>query len=96
MIEGRAPTPGGENIMHEQAGYRIIVRGELSERWFEWFDGLDLSFSKAPGELLTILSGPVADQAALRGMLCKLFDLNLTLISIQRLDAEGNEEKQRE
>lgn len=82
--------------MDEQAGYRIVVRGELSERWFEWFDGLDLSFSREPGKLLTILSGPVTDQAALRGMLCKLFDLNLTLISLQRLDAGGNEEKQHE
>lgn len=96
ITEANAPFPGGEDTMDEQAGYRIVVRGELSERWFEWFDGLDLSFSREPGKLLTILSGPVTDQAALRGMLCKLFDLNLTLISLQRLDAGGNEEKQHE
>lgn len=81
--------------MNEQAGYRIVVRGELSERWSEWFGGLDLSFSQEPnGGTLTTLRGLVADQAALRGLLCKLWDLNLTLISVRRVEVGGKEEYQ--
>lgn len=72
--------------MDEPAHYRIVVSGELSEHWFDWFDNFDLSLSRQPnGRLLTILDGPVADQAALRGILIALWDLNLTLLSVDRV-----------
>lgn len=74
--------------MEEAEQYRIVVRGELSRKWIDWFDSLDIQISTGPdGAPLTTLSGPVTDQAALRGMLCKLWDLNLTLLSLSALGA---------
>jgi len=59
---------------------RIQVQGRLDEGcWSDWFGGMAIAFEGG----VTTLTGPVADQAALRGMLCKLWDLNLTLISVQ-------------
>jgi hypothetical protein len=73
--------------------YEIQVRGELDRDWQQWFNGLDVT-PAAPGEQppTTVLVGPVPDQAALRGMLCKLWDLNLTLISLRRIDMDSEQE----
>jgi hypothetical protein len=61
--------------------YEITVQGELDERWAKWFE--DLTISPTPsGE--TIISGVVADQSALHGILNRIRDLGLELISIQR------------
>ncbi len=57
-------------------------RGVLGERWTGWFEGLQVS-SKS-GE--TIISGPVSDQPALHGVLVKIRDLGMCLISVRRLD----------
>ncbi|MDT8304734.1 MAG: hypothetical protein RRC07_02260 [Anaerolineae bacterium] len=73
--------------MDEPSYYRIVVCGELTERWSDWFDTFELSLSQEPGgELVTILSGPVTDQVALRGILVALWDLNLTLLSVYRME----------
>jgi hypothetical protein len=74
--------------------YEIQVRGELDPSWQQWFDGLAVTLTSAEQQQpITILTGPVADQAALRGMLCKLWDLNLTLISVRRVEPDGRKEK---
>ncbi len=67
--------------------YEIRVKGNLDLRWSDWFDG----FSITPvGDDETLLIGSVADQAALHGMLHKIRDLGLPLLSVQRLeDKEG-------
>ena len=62
--------------------YEIRVEGVLGERWVGWFEGLQVS-SQA-GE--TIISGPVTDQPALHGVLVKVRDLGMCLISVRRLD----------
>lgn len=68
--------------------YRITVQGRLDEDWSGWFHGLAIE-CKAAGEwAVTSLTGPVVDQAALRGILNKLWDLNLTLVSVARLEKE--------
>lgn len=73
--------------------YEIEVQGELDRDWQQWFDGLAVTTTSASGQpATTTLVGPVADQSALRGMLCKLWDLNLTLISVRRVDAGTEEE----
>ena len=64
--------------------YEIRVEGVLGEGWAGWFEGLQVS-SEA-GE--TIISGPVADQPALHGVLVKVRDLGMCLISVRRLDPE--------
>jgi hypothetical protein len=62
--------------------YELWVEGHLDARWLPWFDGLELTHL-ADGE--TRLRGPVADQAALHGLLARIRDLNLTLVLVQRL-----------
>ena len=59
--------------------YEIRVRGHLDTRWAAWFDGLTLTHGS---DGTTIIHGPVADQAALHGLLQKARDLGLPLISV--------------
>jgi hypothetical protein len=71
--------------LDQSAAYQIKVQQRLDERWADWFDGLTITFqSEGDGATITTLTGAVADQAVLRGILCKLWDLNLTLISVTR------------
>ena len=65
----------------KQAVYEIRVKGVLGEEWSDWFDGFAIT-PQANGE--TLLTGPVADQAALHGVLNGIRDLGLPLISVQR------------
>lgn len=62
--------------------YRIRVRGTLDGKWSDWFDGLTIA-PQANDE--TLLVGPVADQAALHGLLAKIRDLGLPLLSIREV-----------
>lgn len=64
---------------HEPAQYAIRVAGRLDQRWAEWFDGLTLTHQ---GDGSTVLQGPVADQPALHGLLHKIRDLGLPLLSV--------------
>lgn len=63
--------------------YQIRVSGILDERWSDWFDGF--SFQQTSGDE-TILTGSVLDQSALHGLLNKIRDIGLPLISVERLD----------
>lgn len=70
--------PGGEG------NYEIKVQGKLDERWADWFNGLTIV---SDGHVTT-LTGLVADQAKLRGILSKIWDLNLTVISIVQIGSQ--------
>ena len=70
---GRHPDPGW---------YEIRVQGHLGTRWAAWFDGLTLTNGS---DGTTIIHGPVADQAALHGLLQKIRDLGLPLISVNQV-----------
>ena len=59
--------------------YRIRVAGRLDARWSSWFDGLDV---RSDQDGSTSLTGPVADQAALHGLLTRVRDLGLELLSV--------------
>jgi hypothetical protein len=63
--------------------YQIILQGHLSDQWSDWFDGFSITLD---GLGQTILVGPVNDQAALHGLLKKIRDLGIPLISVNRLD----------
>jgi len=65
------------------AHYEIRVGGVLDDRWTDWFGGLLVESDGTQ----TVISGLVADQPALHGLLAKIHDLGLSLISVQRLDA---------
>jgi len=66
--------------------YEIRVKGQLDATWSEWFDGLEIR-NGANGEAM--LTGPVADQAALHGLLVKVRDLGLPLIAVRRRSGTG-------
>lgn len=70
--------------MSTTAVYRISVRGHLNPEWSAWFD--DLTVTPQP-DGSTLLVGQVADQAALHGLLAKVRDLGLPLISVKEGDA---------
>jgi hypothetical protein len=59
--------------------YEIRLRGHLDSRWAAWFDGLDLT---QEGDGTTLIQGAVVDQAALHGLLQKVRDLGLPLVSV--------------
>jgi hypothetical protein len=68
--------------------YQIKVKGHLDRQWSEWFDGLTITHEDN-GE--TSLSGPVVDQAALYGLLLKIRNLNLVLVSVNLLEPDPAE-----
>jgi hypothetical protein len=81
----------GDDIMQIEYGspkpetYQIIVSGHLDTRWKDWFDGFTISHQTNSE---TYLIGLVADQAALHGLLAKIRDLGLSLLSVTRLGTE--------
>lgn len=62
--------------------YEICVRGRLDPRWARWFDGLAITH---PDDGTTVLRGPVVDQAALHGLLQRLGDVGLELLSLREV-----------
>ena len=70
--------------------YEIRLKGHLEARWEQWFDGLIISLEEDGS---TLLSGPLADQAALHGILKKVRDVGLTLLSVNSIatDKEDRE-----
>lgn len=62
--------------------YQIRIQGHLGSEWTDWFEGLSISLEDN-GE--TLLTGPVVDQAALHGLLRKVRDLGMVLLSVNRL-----------
>jgi hypothetical protein len=86
---GRALAGAGVSACGGPARYEIRVAGVLDGRWAAWFNGLQIS--GRGGE--TVICGLLADQPALHGLLAKVRDLGLCLISVRRLDTgqAGNE-----
>ena len=73
-MSGRTPS----------AGYEIRVEGVLDQRWTAWLEGLEI----ASDHNQTVISGPVLDQAALHGLLNRVCDLGLVIVSVRRLEPE--------
>ncbi len=68
--------------------YQITIEGKIDPSWSEWLDDLQLvSRKEADGMYVTTLSGALTDQAALRGLLNRLWDLNLVLRFVQQVDS---------
>jgi len=66
--------------------YRITVRSQIDERWLRWFDGLEVT--RLPnGD--TVLSGHIVDQSALHGILNRIRDLGLELVSLHQTPCPG-------
>jgi hypothetical protein len=75
MNQAPATTGGSQQAGH----YEIRIEGHLETRWAAWFDGLALTHET---DGTTVLHGPVVDQAALHGLLQKVRDLGLPLVSV--------------
>jgi hypothetical protein len=73
--DSAADAPGSRAAQH----YEITVQGHLGPRWSAWFDGLDLIRND---DGTTVIAGPVVDQSALHGLLQRLRDLGIPLISL--------------
>lgn len=78
------PGDSGRSVCH------IRVQGHLDQKWSGWFDRLTIS-PLEEGE--TLLAGPITDQAALHGLLAKIRDLGIPLISVQICSNEGGKER---
>ena len=68
--------------------YEIRLKGHLEARWSKWFDGLAITLEESGN---TLLRGPVADQAALHGLLKKVRDVGLPLFSVNSVEPSAEE-----
>jgi hypothetical protein len=72
--------------------YQIKAQGQLDESWSDWFDQMTVTVEcNADGLPVTTLTGPVIDQAALHGILRRINDLNLPLLSVEQIDVSEDE-----
>ena len=72
--------------------YEIRVAGRMDPGWSDWLPGMRIGFGEDDDlETETVLRGFVPDQSALRGILCKLWDLGLTVDRVSRLPVDGQE-----
>ena len=66
--------------------YQIKVTGNLDEYWVSWFNQMKITTGyDENGVPITVLTGPVSDQSELRGLLIKIWDLNMELVSVQKM-----------
>jgi hypothetical protein len=79
MTDRQPPTPD----CSEAGDYEIRLTGHLDAHWAEWFDGL--AVSREP-DGTTVISGRIADQAALHGVIQRVRDLGLPLVSVMRVE----------
>jgi hypothetical protein len=78
-------TPAPTGKWTEAGRYEIRLKGHLDARWSAWFDGLTLT-RETDGT--TVIHGQIADQAALHGLLQKVRDVGLPLISVARAEPD--------
>jgi len=71
--------------------YEIRLKGHLDARWVKWFDGLAITLDENGN---TLLSGPVADQPALHGILKKVRDVGLPLLSVNSVEPDTKEDRE--
>ena len=72
--------------LNEGGSYEIRLQGHLDDHWVDWLEGLALT---RENDGTTTLTGQLADQAALHGVLNKIRDLNLPIVSVRRVDSEA-------
>ena len=76
-----------EGDERQTATYQISVRGKLDASWADWIGVVHVTHEIGDdGSSVTTLVGKVPDQAALRGLMERIWDMNLTLLSVQRID----------
>jgi hypothetical protein len=86
-----APVPGRGRPRGAGASYALRVDGHLDQHWSTWFDGFTITHED---DSTTTLQGVVTDQSELHGLLAKVRDLGVPLISLQPLQAAGDGDSQ--
>lgn len=80
----------------EPSNYRIKVSGKVKESWSEWFNGMTIEFEMEGGEKpVSTLTGFLADQSALHGILNKIRNLGLKLLSVEQISADSKNDKRK-
>lgn len=80
--------PAATGGSHQVGQYEVRLEGHLATRWAAWFDGLTLT---RESDGTTVLRGPIVDQAALHGVLQRVRDLGLPLISVIHLSPDQSD-----
>ena len=71
---------------HDEPGlYEIRIKGHLADRWANWFEGLTITLQE---DGVTLLTGPVVDDAALHGLLRKVRDLGMPLLAVNHVESD--------
>jgi hypothetical protein len=81
MTERHTPEPDRS----EAGPYEIRLTGHLDAHWTDWFDGLAVTYDS---DGTTVISGQIVDQAALHGLLQRIRDLGLPLVSVRRVEGD--------
>jgi hypothetical protein len=84
MSETHAPTDN----WHGAGRYDIRIKGHLETRWAAWFDGLSLTHES---DGTTVIHCPIVDQAALHGLLQKVRDLGVPLVSVTQIEPDQSD-----
>ncbi len=86
-VEDRPMSSRSDSDTHEgqPSLYQLRLKGHLGAQWSNWFEGLTITLDDKGDTLVT---GPVADQAALFGLLKKVRDLGLPLLSVNRVESD--------
>jgi hypothetical protein len=86
-MKATTSTPG----LDRPATYEIVVPGRLDEGWSDWLEGMTIQVTSGDDSpTITTLTGVVADQAALQGLLNRLYSLGLSLISVCCIDSPAD------
>ena len=78
-------TRDPESDLNQPAIYQIRIKGHLGQQWADWFEGLTITLEESGDTLLT---GPVVDDPALHGLLKKVRDLGMPLLSVNRVEPD--------
>lgn len=70
--------------------YQIRLQGQLNRKWVDWFEGLTITVEEDGN---TLLAGPVVDQAALHGLLKKVRDLGIPLLSVNSIGSDSTDKQ---
>lgn len=96
--ERKHPVESDQQASQNRNGvYEIKVKGLLDEHWKSWFEGMTLrcATNGEPRQEYTLITGPIVDQPALHGLLAKIRDLNLILISVREIRPDESETQEK-